>query len=389
MAPALNSACQTEPTPLIPAVAMRSRDRSAELARQRVLSDELFKGALIRERKRADRTNQPLALLRIAMKECPGADPSLAWQQTIQAVSAAKRETDLLGWLEPRTELGVILSDVQTSDATLVRGVDARVRRELARHFDASAIGRFSIEFLVYPDPKTFEHEGLGPVDPLLQKIQSGHERTSVSDGIKRGLDFVGSLALLMLLAPLFVLIAALIKLKSPGPVFFRQVRVGQNKKPFTILKFRTMRVDADAAIHQQYVTWFINSSSQSGESGKTGLFKIADDPRVTPIGRILRKTSLDELPQLLNVFFGDMSLVGPRPPLFFEVEQYQRWHCRRVVEAKPGVTGLWQVTGRSRTTFDDMVRLDLRYARTRSLGTDLKILLATPAAVFTTKGAC
>lgn len=387
MATALKSAGQTESTPRGPAA--RTRDRSAELARQRVLSDELFKGALIRERKRADRTNQPLALLRIVMKQCPGAGAVAAWEQTIQAVSAAKRETDLLGWLEPGTELGVILSDVQTSDATLARAVDARVRQELARRFDASAIGGFSIDLLVYPDPKSLEHEALGPVEPLLQKIQSRPERTSVSDAIKRGLDFVGSLALLMLLAPLFLLIAALVKLKSPGPVFFRQVRVGQNKKPFTMLKFRTMRVNADAAIHQQYVTWFINSSSQSGENGKAGLFKIADDPRVTSIGRILRKTSLDELPQLLNVLFGDMSLVGPRPPLFFEVEQYKRWHCRRVVEAKPGVTGLWQVTGRSRTTFDDMVRLDLRYARTRSLRTDLKILLATPAAVFTAKGAC
>lgn len=322
------------------------------------------------------------------MNECPGADASTAWGQTIQAVSAAKRETDLLGWLESQT-LGVILSDVQTSDATLARAVDARVRRELGKQFDAAAIGGFSIDFLVYPDPQSHEHEGLGPVEPLLQKIQPRRERASVSDAIKRGLDLVGSLALLVLLAPLFVLVAALVKLKSPGPVFFRQVRVGQNRKPFTILKFRTMRADADPAIHQEYVSWFINSSSQSGKGDKSGLFKIADDPRVTPVGRILRKTSLDELPQLLNVLFGDMSLVGPRPPLFFEVEQYKRWHCRRVVEAKPGVTGLWQVTGRSRTTFDDMVRLDLRYARTRSFRTDLRILLATPAAVFTTKGAC
>lgn len=353
-----------------------------------MLSHELFTGALIRERKRADRTNQPLVLLRIVMNECAGADPSTAWGQTIQAVSAAKRETDLLGWLESQT-LGVILSDVQTSDATLARALDSRVRRELGRHLDAAAIGSFSIDFLVYPDPQSHEHEGLGPVEPLLQKIQSRRERASVSDAVKRGLDVAGSLALLVWLAPLFVLIAALVKLKSPGPVFFRQVRVGQNRKPFTILKFRTMRANADPAIHQAYVSWFINSSSQSVKGEKSELFKIADDPRVTPIGRILRKTSLDELPQLLNVLFGDMSLVGPRPPLFFEVEQYQRWHCRRVVEAKPGVTGLWQVTGRSRTTFDDMVRLDLRYARTRSLRTDLKILLATPAAVFTTKGAC
>jgi lipopolysaccharide/colanic/teichoic acid biosynthesis glycosyltransferase len=117
-------------------------------------------------------------------------------------------------------------------------------------------------------------------------------------------------------------------------------------------------------------------------------LFKMKEDPRITPLGRFLRRYSIDELPQLINVLRGDMSLVGPRPPLHYEVEQYQRWHCRRVLEAKPGLTGLWQVAGRSRTTFDEMVRLDLRYARTRSLWTDVKILLATPAAVIVGKGA-
>jgi lipopolysaccharide/colanic/teichoic acid biosynthesis glycosyltransferase len=117
--------------------------------------------------------------------------------------------------------------------------------------------------------------------------------------------------------------------------------------------------------------------------------FRLVDDPRVTPLGRVLRKTSLDELPQLWNVLRGDMSLVGPRPALPYELEQYKPWHRRRVFEAKPGVTGLWQVTGRSRTTFDEMVRLDLQYARRCSLWTDIKILLATPAAVISGRGAC
>jgi lipopolysaccharide/colanic/teichoic acid biosynthesis glycosyltransferase len=117
--------------------------------------------------------------------------------------------------------------------------------------------------------------------------------------------------------------------------------------------------------------------------------FAVAGDPRVTPIGRFLRLSRLDELPQLWNVLRGEMSLVGPRPPVPYELEQYQPWHRRRVLEAKPGLTGLWQVAGRSRTTFDEMVRLDLRYAKTRSLWTDIKILLATPAAVISGKGAC
>jgi lipopolysaccharide/colanic/teichoic acid biosynthesis glycosyltransferase len=207
---------------------------------------------------------------------------------------------------------------------------------------------------------------------------------------IKRGLDVAGSLVLLVALGPLLFLLGALVKLTSRGPVFFGQERVGQRMKPFTVLKFRTMYVNADPKLHRDYVTDFIKKSSSQGlTADENRIFKLTNDPRVTFAGRILRKTSLDELPQLWNVLRGDMSLVGPRPPIPYEVEQYKPWHCRRVLEAKPGITGLWQVTGRGRTTFDDMVRLDLRYARTRSLRTDLKILLATPRAVISGKGAC
>jgi lipopolysaccharide/colanic/teichoic acid biosynthesis glycosyltransferase len=149
------------------------------------------------------------------------------------------------------------------------------------------------------------------------------------------------------------------------------------------------MRVNADHAIHQQYVTQFIAGSGAPQTAASSAPFKIARDPRITPIGRFLRKSSLDELPQLWNVLRGDMSLVGPRPPIAYEVEQYKPWHRRRVLDAKPGITGLWQVTGRSRTTFDEMVRLDLRYARSCSVWTDIKILLATPLAVISGKGAC
>jgi exopolysaccharide biosynthesis polyprenyl glycosylphosphotransferase len=208
---------------------------------------------------------------------------------------------------------------------------------------------------------------------------------------LKRALDVVGSLALLALLAPVFFLVAVLVKLTSPGPVLFKQVRVGQLARPFRMLKFRTMHVNNDSAVHQKFVSDFIKSSGskKDGKEQDGAFFKIKNDPRITRIGRILRKTSLDELPQLWNVLRGDMSLVGPRPPLHYELEQYQSWHWRRVLEAKPGVTGLWQVKGRSRTTFDEMVRLDVRYARGYSLWMDIKILLATPRAVIMGKGAC
>src|SRR5262249_25887885 len=150
-------------------------------------------------------------------------------------------------------------------------------------------------------------------------------------------------------------------------------------------LKFRTMYTGADPRLHHEFVSSFIKTSrgAEGNGSGGAAPFKLTDDPRITPIGRILRKTSLDELPQLLNVIRGQRPLVAPPPPLPYELDQYESWHRRRILEAKPGITGLWQVAGRSRTTFDEMVRLDLRYARTRSFWTDLRILLATPAAVI------
>ena len=213
-------------------------------------------------------------------------------------------------------------------------------------------------------------------------------DRRLLFDAVKRGQDLVFSLALLILLSPLFLVIAVLVKCGSRGPVFFPQVRIGHRMKPFRMFKFRTMRCDADPKLHHDFVSAFIKDRNRHDEPGTSRVFKLVNDPRVTPVGRILRKTSFDELPQLWNVLRGDMSLVGPRPPLPYELEQYQPWHCRRVLEAKPGMTGLWQVSGRSRTTFDEMVRLDLRYARTRSLWADIKILLATPAAVISGKGA-
>jgi len=199
----------------------------------------------------------------------------------------------------------------------------------------------------------------------------------------------MGSSAALLFLAPVFAVIALLIKLSSKGPALFKQERLGQGGKTFTLLKFRTMRTDCDAKIHQQFVEQFI-AGQTVGDAGQDSkpVFKIQNDSRLTPIGRFLRKTSLDELPQFCNVLLGDMSLVGPRPPIAYEFRAYEVWHRRRVLEIKPGITGLWQVEGRSRTRFDEMVRLDLKYARAWSIWLDLKILLQTPGAVLSGEGA-
>jgi lipopolysaccharide/colanic/teichoic acid biosynthesis glycosyltransferase len=346
---------------------------------------------LIRERKRADRCNQPCVLLLVETNAGLGPDSSAIWEATIGALAVAKRETDVLGWFEGRAVLGVILPEIRASDvANACEGLDARVRRELAKRLDAQTISRLSIRLHVHPEPRPGGADGLWPVDPFLYpELRSGQDRGTIYDAIKPGLDVIGSLILLVVLSPLLLLIATLVKMTSCGPVFFRQARIGQMMKPFTMFKFRTMYVGADYKIHHEFVSSFIKASGQVHEPSKNGFFKLANDPRVTSVGRILRKTSLDELPQLWNVLRGDMSLVGPRPALPYELAEYKPWHRQRVLEAKPGITGLWQVAGRSRTTFDEMVRLDLRYARTRSLWTDIKILLATPAAVISGKGAC
>jgi lipopolysaccharide/colanic/teichoic acid biosynthesis glycosyltransferase len=188
----------------------------------------------------------------------------------------------------------------------------------------------------------------------------------------------------MMVLVPIFAVIAVLIKANSKGPIFFRQKRVGQFGREFTFLKFRSMVANNDPARHKEYVRKLINRELD----GLDGTYKIKDDPRITPVGRWLRKTSMDELPQFINVLIGNMSLVGPRPPLPYEFEDYSLWHRRRILEAKPGITGAWQVGGRSRTTFDDMVRMDLRYIRNQSLWLDVKILLKTPFAVLRGNGA-
>jgi lipopolysaccharide/colanic/teichoic acid biosynthesis glycosyltransferase len=190
-----------------------------------------------------------------------------------------------------------------------------------------------------------------------------------------------------VLLAPLMAAAAVLVKATSSGPIFFRQVRVGHKGRLFTMYKFRTIRADADATLHQQYVEHFIEAGAHRPD-GHDGVCKMVDDPRVTRVGRLLRRTSVDEVPQFWNVLRGDMSLVGPRPAVLYEVVRYKPWHMRRIFDAKPGMTGLWQVNGRSRTSFDDMVRLDLRYARSRTILADLRILLATPRAVLSCRGA-
>lgn len=207
---------------------------------------------------------------------------------------------------------------------------------------------------------------------------------------MKRVIDVIGSGLILVLSAPLLLVIALAIKASSRGPVLFRQERVGHYGRHFTFLKFRSMFLNNDHGVHKEFVTKFIADEAPHPPLNGNGtrIYKLAVDSRITRVGKFLRSTSLDELPQLLNVLKGEMSLVGPRPPIPYEVAVYETWHRRRVLEAKPGITGLWQITGRSRVKFDEMVRLDLRYSATWTLWLDLKILLHTPLAVIKGTGA-
>jgi lipopolysaccharide/colanic/teichoic acid biosynthesis glycosyltransferase len=201
-----------------------------------------------------------------------------------------------------------------------------------------------------------------------------------------RALDILVSALALIVLAPLLVAIALVVRLDSPGRALFRQKRVGRGLKPFTINKFRTMREDADHECHKTFVIGLIAGDTSDGSADEP-MYKIVADDRVTRVGRLLRKSSLDELPQLWNVLRGDMSLVGPRPPINYEVEHYPaHWFGRFGV--KPGLTGLWQVSGRSRITLDAMISFDLEYARSRSLWLNVKILLRTIPVVLFGRGA-
>jgi lipopolysaccharide/colanic/teichoic acid biosynthesis glycosyltransferase len=200
-----------------------------------------------------------------------------------------------------------------------------------------------------------------------------------------RMVDIVLATAIVIVLSPLLLALAIAIRLDSGGSALFRQRRIGYEQREFTLYKFRSMRVDADPKGHREYVTALINGQEANG--GRKDLYKLAVDDRITPVGRFIRKWSLDELPQLFNVIVGDMALVGPRPAIAYEVAEYPSWYLKRF-SVKPGLTGLWQVSGRNERTYEEMVRLDIDYAERRSLPLDFSILARTPLTVLARRGA-
>jgi lipopolysaccharide/colanic/teichoic acid biosynthesis glycosyltransferase len=223
-------------------------------------------------------------------------------------------------------------------------------------------------------------------VDVTTVRELTGVERrpNPVAATASRVLDVLIAGLALLALVPVIAVAAAAVRLSSPGPVLFRQRRLGRGMRPFTVLKFRTMRADADSAVHRDFVRSLIDNKPEPEQHGK--LYKLVVDDRVTRVGRFLRSWSLDEVPQLINVLRGEMSLVGPRPVIEYEVEQYPDWYLRRFA-VKPGLTGLWQVSGRNERTYEEMVRFDVEYAESRNLWLDLRILARTAVVVMRRQG--
>jgi lipopolysaccharide/colanic/teichoic acid biosynthesis glycosyltransferase len=377
--------------------------RSAEEIRQDqaggLTREDAFLRTLYLERKRRERSARPLRLMLIDVGQIPEEELDLLARTISRLLAKLTRETDAKGWYCEGRAIGVIFNEFNAFDNDKIL---AKIRRGLQQALSQHQTDKLDLSIHdITPQPVGSGQAALA-ANPVLYPEVGRKYKSRGQFLFKRAIDIVGSLFGLVLFSPFFLIIPPLIKLSSPGPVLFRQQRVGLYGKLFTFLKFRTMYVDNDSRVHEDYVRALIagragncenDDYKESGNGNGNGkrkkpLYKMENDKRVTRIGNFLRKSSLDEIPQFINVLRGDMSLVGPRPPIPYEVKDYDIWHRTRVVEVKPGITGLWQVKGRSSTTFDEMVRLDIQYSREWTLWLDLKIIAMTPLIVIKGKGA-
>ena len=356
-----------------------------------LLPENSFVSMLYLERRRAERAKKRFVLVLVDVRKALSGDhKDRSLGALNRAISQNTRETDIIGWYVENDVIGLIGTELGEADNELIQKTFLnKISKVYGAVLGTERAASISVSFHFFPEEYDEGDNDHSANIALYPEFKKKDEQRQFALGIKRCIDVLGSLAALLLLAPVFAAISLAIKLSSKGPVFFKQERLGEFGKPFTVLKFRSMRTDCDARIHQQYVSQFIAGKVDGATpAGQKPVFKIQKDPRITRVGQFIRKTSLDELPQFWNVLRGDMSLVGPRPPISYEFRAYDLWHRRRVLEIKPGITGLWQVKGRSRTRFDEMVRLDLQYARDWSIWLDLRILLQTPAAVILGEGA-
>jgi lipopolysaccharide/colanic/teichoic acid biosynthesis glycosyltransferase len=363
------------------------RARTRALGNRSVWPCAEFSRRLLSECARTDRSGREFSLLVFHGEATPA---------MLRTLGERIRVTDEIGWLSQR-RLGILLPD------TLAPGAQ-HIRRDLCTRLSPRAPG---IRCSVYTYPTDWlddgaigERERVGEEDArpveAMERLHRPGAGSSPEPAVqaplpphlplwKRVMDMVGALLALVVLSPLMLAVALAVRLSSPGPVIFRQERIGSRGRPFLMFKFRTMRVDAGEDVHRLFVQALIRGEAGCGNGGE---FKLRNDPRITPIGGFLRRWSLDELPQLLNVLRGEMSLVGPRPDPCYARAAYRPWYHRRTLTARPGITGLWQVEGRSRVTFEEMVRMDLRYGHSLSVRNDLRILTRTLRAVLSRHGA-
>ncbi len=345
-----------------------------------VLPKAFFLEQLRRERLRSDRSGAALSLIIVALKH----DFKSGCRRTQELLGLLRdnlREVDSAGLLGP-TSIAVMLPDTNSAGVQIV-----------AEKFNAGADSSIeSVATATYPDALFESLQGGGraadSLDPTL--FLNAPRPRPVQSVVKRAIDVLGAIVGLVLFSPLMLLTWLAIKLTSPGAAIFQQTRLGKDLKPFTFYKFRSMHIDSDDGVHRLYLEKLIKGDTDEVDRDASGkaFYKIKADSRVTRVGRIIRKTSIDELPQFFNVLKGDMSLVGPRPPIPYEAQNYRSWHLRRILEVKPGLTGPWQVGGRSETTFDEMVRMDLRYSNEWSVPMDIVLLFKTIRVVLEGRGA-
>lgn len=327
------------------------------------------------EKRRTDRSKSPLSLV-IFYVDSSRKKMKKSVDRLLTTLQINKRETDVLGYLGTN-RIALLLAETDASGAEgFIRSIASRIGESPY----TAASGTYPAE--------VFDNLLAGRPAVTEASPFSSHEAVQHgpwSRAMKRGLDVVGALGLIAVASPVMLLAALAVRMSSSGPVIFKQTRLGRRGVPFTFYKLRSMVVNNDDRAHREYVQNLIQGKHDAVNQGDSDrpLYKIQDDSRVTPVGRFIRRSSIDELPQLFNVLKGEMSLVGPRPPIPYETEKYESWHLRRILDVNPGITGLWQVEGRNHVTFDEMVRLDLRYARDWSISLDMKILFKTVFAVL------
>lgn len=344
-----------------------------------------FRNMMNFEIRRAERSKSRFLLVLISIDEVIlNTIDRISMEKFREAFDSITRETDIKGWYREKKTIGIIYTDMATNSRDLVL---KKVKDCLKKVFGNTIPKKSFINTYFYPEDlgKDIANNTMDCLDSLPEHFTRTASHL-MACAFKRTIDIIGSIVGIIIFSPVFILVPIIIKMTSTGPVFFKQKRVGYNGQTFKMLKFRSMSANNNVSIHQQFMKDFIKNQGSVG--GETKIFKMVKDPRVTPIGQILRKSSLDEIPQFFNILFGEMSLVGPRPAIHYETEEYQAWHKRRFLGVKPGLTGFWQVYGRSTTNFDTMIRMDIHYARNWTPMMDLVLLCKTPFTLFTAKGA-